>query len=213
MGNLYSTTLAKKQTFRLDVKNIRGVSFGTNEDKFKEDLIPLQQVGFLLNRIKGSEEKLEPAHKYIRDEKEQVWLPYSYVQSWRRTGFQLAAQMARTSTSQTNKPVVYFDFINDREILNVSDKDMDDFLSKIKYNTGKRIIVKTAVKDKVLIAQNTYLAADKLITTTKTNNKKREEQIKEQELLLQVSIKKITDYEIQIEQLEKKKILKLKLKN
>ena len=116
--NLYSTTLAKKQTFRLDVKNIRGVSFGTNEDKFKEDLIPLQQVGFLLNRIKGSEEKLEPAHKeYIRDEKEQVWLPYSYVQSWRRTGFQLAAQMARTSTSQTNKPVVYFDFINYVHIL------------------------------------------------------------------------------------------------
>ena len=113
--------------------------------------------------------------------------------------------MARTSTSTTDKPIVYFEFLNDKDIQNVSDSDMDDFLSRIKSNTGKRIVVKSTIKDKVLVSQNTYLAADQVIIKTKKENKDKETEIRELEKKVQESTKKITQWEIEIKTLTETK--------
>merc|ERR1711943_157269 len=55
-----SSIQEKKQTFGFGVKNIRNVKFGQNKDQFDKSatLIPLNQVGLLLNKKESSLDSL-----------------------------------------------------------------------------------------------------------------------------------------------------------
>merc|ERR1711976_409077 len=195
-----SSIQEKKQTFGFDVKNIQNIKFGQNEEDWKKDakLIPLTQGGLVINKTDdkpGDETHL----KYLRNEDKTIWIPYSYIDSWTRNGFELKAQMTRTSTSTTEKPMVNFEFINDANLGNVSDQDMNDFLSKISDYTKKRQTVKSNLKTSVLKAQNSYLQAKALLDKTKADNKNLKKRIEELEAQLQVVIKKISEIDSVIE--------------
>jgi len=210
-----SSIQEKKQTFGFDVKNIRNIHFGQNKDQFDKSatLIPLNQVGLLLNK-KESTGPIDETHlKYLRNEKEQAWIPYSYVESWTRNGFVLSAQMSRTSTSTTEKPMVNFEFVNEEKLGNVSNEDMQTFLARISDNTNKRQVVKKNLKNSILKAQNGYLSAKDLYDKTKKDNKILKQKIADLEAELKKVITKITNIDSVISKLNQDVAVKRGLKS
>lgn len=213
--NVNSSVQEKKQTFGFDVKNIRKVNFATNEAEFNKasTLIPLTQVGLLLNK-KESTGEIDATHlKYLRNEKDSVWIPYSYVDTWTRNGYVLSAQMSRTSTSTEEKPMVNFEFVNENSLGNVSNDDMIAFLSKIQSNTMKRQNIKKALKESVLKAQNGYLSAKDLYEKTKKDQKELKKKISELEAQLKAVIVKITNIDSSIDKITKDVTVKRGLKS
>merc|ERR1712224_1011370 len=193
----------------------RNIHFGQNKDQFDKSatLIPLNQVGLLLNK-KESTGPIDETHlKYLRNEKEQAWIPYSYVESWTRNGFVLSAQMSRTSTSTTEKPMVNFEFVNDEKLGNVSNEDMQTFLARISDNTNKRQVVKKNLKNSILKAQNGYLSAKDLYDKTKKDNKILKQKIADLEAELKKVITKITNIDSVISKLNQDVAVKRGLKS
>lgn len=174
---VYSSMNPVAQSFTLDVKNLRGVEFETNEAEFKSvELIPLEQVGFVLEK-KASSKVLDAIHhKYLRNEPEQVWLPYSFAGDWSRNGFVISTQMVRTATSKTDKPLVAFEFVNDFDLNSISSSDMNAFLVNLRGNAEKRKIIKQVVKNSILKAADSYStsseALKKMKKKTQTLNQK-----------------------------------------
>merc|ERR1712100_270288 len=209
-----SSIQEKKQTFGFDVKNIRNVKFGQNKDQFDKSatLIPLNQVGLLLNK-KESTGPIDETHlKYLRNEKDQAWIPYSYVAQWTRNGFVLSGQMSRTSTSVTEKPMVNLEFVNDANLGNVSNDDMNSFLTRISENTRKRQTIKKNLKNSILKAQNTYLSAKALYEQTKKDQKDLKKKIADLEAELKKVITKITQIDSEITKINKDVVVKTVLK-
>merc|ERR1712160_98522 len=58
--------------------------------------------------------------KYLRNEPESVWLPYSYTGEWTRNGYVISTQLSRTSDSKTETPLVNFEFVNDVDLMSIS---------------------------------------------------------------------------------------------
>lgn len=189
---VYSSIQPVSQTFTLDVKKIKGISFKTDESEFKaNNLIPLEQVGFVLEKTTSSKVLDSIQHKYLRNEPNSVWLPYSYAGDWTRNGYVITNQMKRTSASKTEYPLVSFEFVNDFELSSISGNDMDQVLSNLKYNTQKRKTIKTLVKDNVMKYQNEYLSNYEAHKKMKEQNKDAKAQISELTIKLQATITEI----------------------
>jgi hypothetical protein len=181
------------QLFTLDVKNLKGVEFETNEADFKSvELIPLEQVGFVLEK-KASSKVLDAIHhKYLRNEPESVWLPYSFAGDWSRNGFVISTQMVRTATSKTDKPLVAFEFVNDFDLQSISSSDMNAFLVNLRGNAEKRKIIKQTVKHSLLKAADSYSTASKSLAVMKKKNANVKSEISSLKITLQKTITEIT---------------------
>merc|ERR1712151_1140810 len=99
-----------------------------------------------------------------------------------------SGQMSRTSTSVTEKPMVNLEFVNDANLGNVSNDDMNTFLTRISENTRKRQTIKKNLKNSILKAQNTYLSAKALYEQTKKDQKDLKKKIAD----LEAELKKLS---------------------
>ena len=189
---VYSSIQPVSQTFNLDIKKIKGISFKVDENEFKANaLIPIEQVGFVLEKTPASKVLDAIQHKYLRNEPESVWLPYAFTGDWSRNGFVISNQMKRTATSKTETPLVSFEFVNDIDLDNVTNADMDKFLNSLRFNSEKRKTIKTIVKNKVMNTQNAYIEADKSLKSMQTKNQNAQNQITELKAKLQIVITEI----------------------
>merc|ERR1712032_1445164 len=190
---VYSSMNPVAQSFTLDVKNLRGVEFETNEADFKSvELIPLEQVGFVLEKKASSKVLNAIHHKYLRNEPESVWLPYSFAGDWSRNGFVISTQMVRTSTSKTAKPLVAFEFVNDFDLNSISSTDMNAFLVNLRGNAEKRKIIKQTVKNSLLKAADSYSTSSASLAAMKKKNANAKEEISSLQAKLKITIKEIT---------------------
>jgi hypothetical protein len=189
---VYSSLQPISQTFNLDVKKVRGVEFKTDENEFRaNNFIPLEQVGFVLEKTASSKVLDTIQHKYLRNEPNSVWLPYAYTGDWTRNGYVLTNQMKRTSTSKEEFPLVSFEFVNDFDLASISTDDMDKVLTNLRYNSEKRKTIKTIVKNNVMKLQNTYLANSEAYKKMKTQNQDSRAQIAEIKIKLSATITEI----------------------
>lgn len=189
---VYSSIQPVSQTFTLDVKKIRDISFKTDESEFRaNNFIPLEQVGFVLEKTTSSKVLDAIQHKYLRNEPNSVWLPYSYTGDWTRNGYVLTNQMKRTSASKTEYPLVSFEFVNDFDLASISSSDMDKVLTNLRYNSGKRKTIKTLVKDNVMKYQNAYLSNSEAYKKMKEKNQDAKTQITELTLKLSTTVTEI----------------------
>jgi DNA repair exonuclease SbcCD ATPase subunit len=154
---VYSSMQAVSQSFNLDVKKLKGIEFQVDEDSFKgQALIPIEQVGLVLEKTASSKTLDAIHHKYLRNEPESVWMPYSYTGEWSRAGYVITNQMKRTSASRTETPLVSFEFVNDFDLMSVTNVDMDAFLTNLRYNSQRRKIIKLTVKNEILKSHDAY---------------------------------------------------------
>ena len=206
---VYSSIQPVSQTFNLDVKKIKSITFGVDENEFKaNNLIPLEQVGFVLEKSASSKIVDSIQHKYLRNEPESVWLPYSYSGDWSRNGFVITNQMKRTSSSKTEYPLVSFEFVNDVDLNNITNNDMDVILTNLRFNSGKRKTIKTIVKNKVSNTQNAYLSATNSLDAMQKKNQNAKAQIAELKTKLQLTITEITTLTTTEKTLEKEESVK-----
>lgn len=187
-----SSMQPKEQTFKLDVKKIKSKDFKVNENQFNSgSLVPIEEVGLVLEKLPNSK-VLDPIHaKYFRNENSTIWIPYSYASNWVRNNFKVSTQMTRTSTSNTDTPLVHFEFINEKDFLNISEEDMTNFLNILRKNTNKRQTIKTVIKDNILSFQNSILRAIEDIKNAKAANAKIDKLIEENLKKLEELNKKI----------------------
>lgn len=158
-----SSMQAQSQTFTLDVKKLRNISFDVNKSEFENSsLVPIEQVGFVLEKTSNSKVLDVIHHKYLRNEPEQVWLPYSYTGNWSRNGLIINNQMARTSTSKQETPLVSFEFVNDVDLLSVTDADVSNILDNLISNSNKRKNTKSFVKNSIFLALNDLKTTEEL---------------------------------------------------
>merc|ERR1711934_753595 len=120
----------------------------------------------------GSSKVLDQIHhKYLRNEPESVWLPYSFAGDWSRNGFVISTQMVRTSTSKSDKPLVAFEFVNDFDLNSISTSDMNAFLVNLRGNAEKRKIIKQVVKNSILKAADSYSTSSQSLDAMKKKTK------------------------------------------
>lgn len=159
------------QVFDFDVKKLVNINIGMNESEFVgANFIPLEQVGFVLKKTSATQQLDAIHHKYLRNEQNSVWLPYSYSGSWDRNGFVVTSQMTRTATDKKATPLVFFEFLNDPEINNLDNGDMQEFLSSLKKNTERRQGVKVLLHKNINSQQNNVISAQDSITAMTTKN-------------------------------------------
>lgn len=200
---VYSSMNPIAQSFTLDVKKIRGVEFETNEADFTSaELIPIEQVGFVLEKKASSKVLDQIHHKYLRNEPESVWLPYSFVGDWSRNGFVISTQMVRTSTSKSDKPLVAFEFVNDFDLNSISTSDMNAFLVNLRGNAEKRKIIKQVVKNSILKAADSYSTSSQSLDAMKKKNKTTQQEIASLKVTLKKTIKEIITITVQETTLE-----------
>ena len=186
---VYSSIQGASQTFTLDVKKLKGIKIDLNADQFKvNNLVPLEQVGFVLEKTTSSKVLDATHHKYLRNEPESVWFPYSYTGDWTRNGYIITNQMTRTPANKKEMPLVSFEFINDQDLESISKDDMNKILSYLQNNSNKRKDVKTYLKKMINKQQNTYLDNHNSAQKMKQNNQDAKTQISE----LTIKIQKIT---------------------
>jgi len=192
------------QTFTVDIKKIWDkIAMGTNGDEFnKGSLVPLEQVGMVLEKTASSKVLDAKHHKYLRNEPEEVWLPYSYTGDWTRNGYVISTQLSRTSDSKTETPLVNFEFVNDVDLMSISSKDMDQFQAYLQYNSQKRKIIKIFVKTQIGKYQDLYLTTTDAKAAMKASNANKGSKIVTMKATLQTTITEITTLTTKITTLE-----------
>ena len=200
---VYSSMQPIAQSFKLDVLNIKGIEFNMDGDKFaKEELVPLDQVGFVLEKTENSKVLDTIHHKYLRNEPESVWMPYAFAGDWGKSGFVITNQMKRTSTSKIDHPLVGFEFVNDFELDSISAGDMDILVSNLRYNSEKRKIIKTYIKSLILKYSAIWSTSTESVKAMKASNFDKKAQIASLTLLLKKTITEITTTTSTVTQLE-----------
>jgi hypothetical protein len=190
-----SSMQPQSQTFILDVKKLRNISFDVNEKDFEnQSLVPIEQVGFVLEKTSSSKVLDAVHHKYLRNEPEQVWLPYAYTGDWSLNGFIINNQMARSSLSKTEKPLVSFEFVNDVDLQSVTDKDLVKLLANLESNSVKRKTTKSFVKNSIIAAVGKLKTTGELEAQQRINEaNKIEERKKEITLEIKTLETKVTE--------------------
>ena len=206
---VYSSMQAVSQSFNLDVKKIKGIEFKVDQDEFKPlALIPIEQVGFVLEKTASSKTLDTIHHKYLRNEPESVWMPYSYTGDWSRAGYVISTQMKRTSASRTETPLVSFEFVNDFDLMSVTSTDMDSFLTNLRFNSQRRKIIKLTVKNNILKAHDAYTSNSAAKTKMVANNNDAKSQIVTLKATLQTTITEINTLTTKITTYEKEESVK-----
>jgi archaellum component FlaG (FlaF/FlaG flagellin family) len=182
-----STMQATQQTFTLDIKKINRVNISNRESEFQsKTYVPIEECGFVLEKTPTSQTLDAIHHKYLRNEPQSVWMPYSYAGDWTRNGFTITNQMKRTSEKKTDTPQVFFEFVNDAELKSVSEEDMNTIFNWLKSNTQKRIAIKSAIKIKIMFYQKLYSTTLNSIKEMNDKNNDNAKQIAD--LLKQIAI-------------------------
>ena len=166
-----STLQKTPQSFTLDFKKLKTVNIRDRENDFtSKNLIPIEEVGLVLEKLESSLTLDATHNRYFRNEAKSVWLPYSHTGEWTRNANIISNQMMRTSASKTETPLVSFEFIFDSELKSVTDEDLNNILSWLKINSNKRKVIKTNIKNNILKYQNDYMNGKTSVTQMKTTN-------------------------------------------
>lgn len=201
-----SSMQSQAQTFTLDVKKIRDINFSVSKENFEgSSLVPLEQVGFILEKTASSKTLDAIHHKYFRNEPEQIWLPYSYTGDWTINGYYIFNQMTRTSTSKTEKPLVKFEFVNDVDLDSVSPANVNDILKRLEHNSQQRIETKTYVKEQIIKANDGYTTTKVSYETKESVNKDSKTEITKYKQLLKTVEEEIVQKTTTITTNEEKK--------
>lgn len=168
MLSLISKRFEETNVREIKAKNKIAI-FSERESEFKsKTFIPIEEVGLVLEKTATSKNLNAKHNLYLRNEIKTAWLPYSYTGDWSRNGYVISNQMKRTSSSKTDTPLVSFEFVNDKEIMSVSDADMNNILNWLKMNSEKRQTIKSEIKGKIMSYQNAYFES---LTSIKEMNK------------------------------------------
>jgi predicted nucleic acid-binding Zn-ribbon protein len=200
---VYSSIQPVAQSFTLDVKKIKGIEFQVSENEFKgANLVPLEQVGFVLEKTASSKVLDAVHHQYLRNEPDSVWMPYAYTGDWTRNGYVITNQMKRTSASKTVRPLVSFEFVNDFDLMSITSDDMNKFLTNLRYNSEKRKLIKQTVKNAILAAADSYTTSTDALKKMKKDNKNTKQEITEYKAKLTTTVTEITTLTTKITTLE-----------
>ena len=200
---VYSSIQPISQTFTLDVKKIRLINISDRESEFtSKNFVPLEEVGFVLEKTETSKTLNPIQHRYLRNEPTSAWMPYSYSGDWSRNGYVISNQMKRTSTSKTETPLVSFEFVNDKDLMSVSEEDMISILNWLKMNSEKRKTIKTQIKGKINVYQNAYFETMNTIANMKKTNNDNKAEIAKLKIRINVLITEITNIEKEEDKLD-----------
>lgn len=166
-----SSLQSKAQSFDVNMKKLFSTKFGLNSDSFAgTTLIPIEQVGFVMEKTANSQSLDAIHHKYLRNESSTVWFPYAYTGNWSRQGYVVVSQTTRTSASKKETPLVSFEFVYDPSIKNINNSDMNKIQSALQSNTQLRITIKRQLKQYILQHQDIVLNASELINKNINSN-------------------------------------------
>jgi len=155
-------------------------------------LIPIEQVGFVLEKTANSQSLDAIHHKYLRNEAKTVWFPYAYSGNWSRQGYVIVSQTSRTSASKTETPLVSFEFVYDSSIKNINNNDMNRIFSALQSNTVLRDSIKKQLKFYILQQQDLIINYNNLINKNISNNTQITTEITTLTKRLQTIIQEIT---------------------
>jgi hypothetical protein len=202
-----SSSMQKKpQTFLMDAKAIKLSSLKERNLKIKDnEFVEPNELGLLMGKTPMSDKLDDIHHKYLRNEKNRVWLPYSYAGEWKAifnpNGTSIIAnQLKRTSTSKKETPLITLQFSYDKDWEIISQSELNQIVSWLNENTNKRKNTKTLLKIKIKQAAYNYTIGKKHLEEAKAGGVEKSKRIQNEEL----SIKKVeTDMNALTKDLEK----------
>ena len=180
-----SSSLQKiPQIFLLNAKAIKLASLKERDLKIKEkEFVEADELGLFLGKTPNSE-TLDPIHhKYLRNEKNRVWLPYSYASEWKGVfnpnGTSIITnQLKRTSASKKETPLVTIQFQYDKDWEIISSSELNQIVAWLNENTNKRNNIKTLLKLKIKQASLNYTQSKRQLDETKARKTSTENSVK-----------------------------------
>jgi len=168
-----SSIQKKPETFLMDAKAIKLASLKERKlDNMKDnEFVEPNELGLFMGKTPQSD-RLDPVHhKYLRNEKNRVWLPYSYAGEWKghfnpNGTSTIINQLKRTSANKKETPLITLQFQYDKDWEIISQLELNQIVHWLNENTNKRKNIKTLLKIKIKQAAFNYTMAKKQIETT-----------------------------------------------
>jgi len=202
-----SSSMQKKtQTFLIDTKAIKLSSLKERNLKIKDnEFVDPNELGLLMGKTPMSDILDDVHHKYLRNQKNRVWLPYSYAGEWKAifnsNGTSVITnQLKRTSPNKKETPLITIQFSYDKNWEIISQSELNQIVSWLNENTNKRKNTKTLLKIKIKQASYNYTLGKKQLEEAKAGSIEKSKRIHNEE----TNIKKVeTDIKALTKDLEK----------
>ena len=158
-----------------------------------KEFVEADELGLFLGKTPNSE-TLDPIHhKYLRNEKNRVWLPYAYASEW-KGAFNpngtsvITNQFKRTSVDKKQSPLITIEFQYDKDWEIISSSELNQIVAWLNENTNKRNNIKTLLKLKIKQASLNYTQSKKQLDETKVKKTTTENSVK-------INLKAVSDTE------------------
>lgn len=164
-----SSLQRKPQTFLMDAKAIKLASLKERNLNIKDnEFVEPNELGLFMGKTPQSDVLDTVHHKYLRNEKNRVWLPYSYAGEWKGVfnpngTSTITNQLKRTSNSKTETPLITLQFQYDKDWEIISQTELNQIVHWLNENTNKRKNIKTLLKIKIKQAAFNYTMAKKQV--------------------------------------------------
>lgn len=162
------------QTFLLDAKAIKLASLKErNLNNIKDTgFVEPNELGLFMGKTPQSDKVDAIHHKYLRNEKNRAWLPYSYAGEWKgifnpNGTSVITNQFKRTSSSKTETPLITLQFQYDKDWEIISQNELNQIVHWLNENTNKRKNIKTLLKIRIKQASFNYTTAKKQVDDQK----------------------------------------------
>lgn len=171
------------QTFLMDAKAIKLSSLKERDLKYKEkEFVEPNELGLYLGKTPQSSKLDSVHHKYLRNEKNRAWLPYSYAGEWKGVfnpnGTSIiTTQLKRTSNSKKETPLITMQFQYDKDWEIISHNELNQIVHWLNENTNKRQNTKTLLKIKIKQAAQNYTMSKKELEIAKAGKVQKGQQI------------------------------------
>ena len=189
------------QIFLMDAKAIKLASLKERILNIKEnEFVEANELGLFLGKTPQSDKLDDIHHKYLRNEKNRVWLPYADAGEWKGSfnpnGTSIITnQLKRTSNSKKETPLFSLQFQYDKDWEIISEMELNQIVHWLNENTNKRKNTKTLLKIRIKQGAMNYTIAKKQIEDVKKNRTDKQTKI-------QVSKNKIRTVETDINTLK-----------
>lgn len=157
------------QTFLMDAKVIKLASLKERNLNIKDnEFVDSHELGLFLGKTPQSDNLDTIHHKYLRNENNRVWLPYSYAGEWKgifnpNGTSTITNQLKRTSVNKKETPLITMQFQYDKDWEIISQNELNQIVHWLNENTNKRKNLKTLLKIKIKQAAFNYTIAKKNI--------------------------------------------------
>ncbi len=179
-----SSMQKKPQIFLMDAKVLKLASLRERKLAFKaSEFVEANELGLSLGKTPQSDSLDVIHHKYLRNEKNRVWLPYSYCGEWKGAfnpnGTSIITnQLKRTSNNKRETPLITMQFSYDKDWEIINHNELNQIVHWLNENTNKRKNIKTLLKIKIKQAAYNYTAAKKHIDEVRSNRIQQEVRIR-----------------------------------